>query len=303
MNLDTLIHAVSGTAAGALSTIVTHPVDSIKTRLQAQDGTSARRIGNMAYSSTVQAFRVIIQKEGVMALYQGMAPALIGGASAWGLYFGGYNYMKTVIPADFAPRNFASATAAGVFGTVVTCPIWLIKTRLQLYVREERQAECFTLRSELRSILQEEGPRGLFKGIGPQLWLVLNPALQLTVYEKCKAWAHAFSGKDPGQKLDDAYLTACVIVSKTAATVITTPLSVIKVRMQDPRNTAASTDVKYRTIWQSAQTIYSREGPRGFFRGAIPSLMRVMPGSLVTFLSYETISHNLKKRLQNSRTS
>uniref|UniRef100_A0A7S1HYM8 Mitochondrial carrier protein n=1 Tax=Eutreptiella gymnastica TaxID=73025 RepID=A0A7S1HYM8_9EUGL len=247
MNLDTLIHAVSGTAAGALSTIVTHPVDSIKTRLQAQDGTSARRIGNMAYSSTVQ--------------------------------------------------------AAGVFGTVVTCPIWLIKTRLQLYVREERQAECFTLRSELRSILQEEGPRGLFKGIGPQLWLVLNPALQLTVYEKCKAWAHAFSGKDPGQKLDDAYLTACVIVSKTAATVITTPLSVIKVRMQDPRNTAASTDVKYRTIWQSAQTIYSREGPRGFFRGAIPSLMRVMPGSLVTFLSYETISHNLKKRLQNSRTS
>ena len=190
-----------------------------------------------------------------------------------------------------------------MFGTVITCPIWLIKTRLQLYVHEERQAGQFTLRSELRSILREEGPRGLFKGIGPQLWLVLNPALQLTVYEKCKAWAHAFSGQDPAQKLGDAYLTACVLVSKTAATVLTTPLSVIKVRMQDPRNTAASTDVKYRNIWQSAWTIHSREGLRGFFRGVIPSLMRVMPGSLVTFLSYETISHSLKKRLKDSHTS
>ena len=54
MNLDTLVHAMSGTAAGALSTMATHPVDSVKTRFQAQDGTAARRIGNVAYTSSLQ---------------------------------------------------------------------------------------------------------------------------------------------------------------------------------------------------------------------------------------------------------
>ena len=94
MRQDVLIHTLSGTSAGAFATVLLYPIDSIKTRMQAQDGTAARKINDVTmYRSTRHALRAVIQTEGFLALYQGMTPALVGGAVAWGLYFGGYNFV------------------------------------------------------------------------------------------------------------------------------------------------------------------------------------------------------------------
>jgi len=299
INLDVLIHTFSGVSAGAIATLTLHPVDLVKTRFQAQDGTVARRINNVTYTSTLQAFRCILKSEGIPALYQGMTPALLGGTSGWGLYFGCYKYLKAMLPEDLVMRNFIAATSAGCFSSILTCPIWLIKTRMQLL--ERTNTGTASMSRELQAILSTQGVTGLFRGLVPQLWLVLNPAIQLTVYEHLKSWAHAFSGHDTNHKLPDRYLTGCIIASKTIATTLTTPLSVIKVRMQDPRNHSDYTSVRYQGMLQSASTIMQREGPKGFFRGLVPTLGRTLPGALVTFLSYESISHALKDQLQNGQ--
>ena len=66
---------------------------------------------------------------------------------------------------------------------------------------------------ELQAILSTQGVTGLFRGLVPQLWLVLNPAIQLTVYEHLKSWAHAFSGHDTNHKLPDR----CAVCTDTAS--------------------------------------------------------------------------------------
>ena len=45
---------------------------------------------------------------------QGMTPALLGGTSGWGLYFGCYKYLKAMLPEDLVMRNFIAATSAGL---------------------------------------------------------------------------------------------------------------------------------------------------------------------------------------------
>jgi hypothetical protein len=62
------VHAASGAIAGALSTTILHPLDLMKTRLQA---TSYRH-------SLRSIVREIVFKEGGLALYQGLVPSLIG---------------------------------------------------------------------------------------------------------------------------------------------------------------------------------------------------------------------------------
>lgn len=293
MSVDVLAHTAAGMSAGALSTACCHPIDSLKTRYQALDPHLARHLGATTYSSSLQAVRAIYRTEGVLAFYQGMAPALLGSASAWGLYFGCYQYLRGMLPETLPARNFLAASVAGAVGTVLTSPFWVVKTRMQLY---ERSVSRPTMLSELRLILRTAGPVGLFRGLGPQLWLVLNPSIQLTIYEHLKSWCHRWLGGDAQGQLPNSALTGCIVASKTVATVLTTPLSVIKVRMQDPRGAALGPE-RYGTMLRSAATIYACDGARGFFKGLVPTLAKPLPASLVTFLTYEQVSHFLKARL------
>ena len=63
---DVLIHTVSGTSAAAFATILLYPIDSIKTRMQAQDGTAARQLNDVTrYRSPRHALRAVYETEGV----------------------------------------------------------------------------------------------------------------------------------------------------------------------------------------------------------------------------------------------
>lgn len=73
--------AVAGATAGAATALALHPLDVVKTRMQVQE------LGCRTYSGALNAIRVIGRKEGVRGLYAGLAPSMVGGAIAWGLYW------------------------------------------------------------------------------------------------------------------------------------------------------------------------------------------------------------------------
>lgn len=84
---DSLKHSLAGAGAGCVSSIVTCPLDVVKTRLQAQG------VGG-TYQGLVGTFATIWNQEGVRGLYRGLGPTIFGYLPTWAIYFTTYDYLK-----------------------------------------------------------------------------------------------------------------------------------------------------------------------------------------------------------------
>ncbi|CAI5489293.1 unnamed protein product [Closterium sp. Naga37s-1] len=84
--------------------------------------------------------------------------------------------------------NLAAATETGILVVLLTNPIWLAKTRLQLQGAMDPKGPPHhaAAPNAIWSIVKEEGVRGLYRGIGPSLVLVSHGAIQMAAYEELK---------------------------------------------------------------------------------------------------------------------
>ena len=64
-------------------------------------------------------------------------------------------------------------------------------------------------------------------------------------------------------------------------------LQVIRSRLQQRQDAARA--VQYRNFVSVLRLTARREGLRGFYRGIVPNVLRVMPQSAITFLVYESV--------------
>ena len=129
-------HLVGGTVAGAVSTITLYPLDLIKVRFQAN--ASVGRQLPWIWSAARQIFRT----EGWRGLYGGIGPSLVGATIANGGFFFIYEFAKDKMRRPRAgntkevqlssQHHLAASLWAGAVMVLLTNPIWLIKTRLQL---------------------------------------------------------------------------------------------------------------------------------------------------------------------------
>lgn len=203
------------------------------------------------------------------------------------------------------------AGVAGTFVSVITNPIWVVKTRLQVQSRHRignvRRSspfipytgflDCFV------KISRKEGLRGLYKGLLPSLFLVSHGAIQFTAYEDFKeripaarrALAsmlslHPSSHRTQSSMLDSGPssfdIASCGALSKLVATLATYPSQVLRSRLQQRMDTRA---LRYAGVVDTFRQTLSREGVGGFYKGLLPHVLRVMPQSAITFLVYETI--------------
>lgn len=104
---------------------------------------------------------------------------------------------------------------------------------------------------------------------------------------KQKAAAKQKAARRP---LTSAEITACGALSKLAASVATYPSQVIRSRLQQRMDSRV---LKYSGIGDVMRKTMAREGVRGFYRGLVPNVLRVMPQSAITFLVYESVMHYL----------
>jgi len=234
---------VAGFSGGAVSTMLLLPLDNIKVRLQVNEGVNSKALSAPSKSSTansgtaihggrlgaIRMLRGVVKYEGVRGLYQGLVPAIVGSAVAWGGFFYVYESMKRQLryaksnysmynavgtsgqninsssknPQQELPTlnsfdNFALATASGVVMVFVTNPVWLIKLRLQLQMKrtasEHLHAKNITqydgFVDAFRKIIKADGVLGLYKGTGPALLLTSHGGVQLVVYEFLRKYFH-----------------------------------------------------------------------------------------------------------------
>jgi solute carrier family 25 carnitine/acylcarnitine transporter 20/29 len=135
---DTLEEAISSFACGMLfgasSVIVGHPLDTVKTRLQAD-----ARFANIG---TAGAIRSIAMENGLGGFYVGMLPPLLGSMFFRSIQFASYGATVTYFKDEehafrkmtiggVEARVFIGGAVAGLSRAVIESPLDLIKTRKQ----------------------------------------------------------------------------------------------------------------------------------------------------------------------------
>uniref|UniRef100_A0A914W0R7 Solute carrier family 25 member 32 n=1 Tax=Plectus sambesii TaxID=2011161 RepID=A0A914W0R7_9BILA len=276
-------HLAGGIAGGFTSTLVCHPLDLLKVRFSANEGDPMRP----QYRSYWHAAKSIVSSQGVRGLYQGVTPNLIGATVSWGLYFQFYNITKDRMRSAFgvselAPAyHLASGMIAGTSVMAVTNPIWVVKT--QLCLQYETQQKAYRGFSDaLVKIYKKEGIRGLYRGFVPGIIGTSHGALQFMAYDYLKERKCKRLNIPATSKLDTTDYLLYSSVSKIFAVTTTFPYQVVRTRLQDQH-------VQYRGVVDVVVKTYKREGIRGFYKGLLPSNLRVLPAICITFVVYENV--------------
>ncbi|KAI7822453.1 mitochondrial carrier domain-containing protein [Kickxella alabastrina] len=288
---QSLKSSIAGAGAGCVSSVVTCPLDLVKTRLQYQGVLEAKYSGNSGgisgyrpYGGTVNTLRRIVGEEGVLGLYRGLAPMLMGYLPTWGIYFTAYEALKREVPRQFPTVSntgvhVVSAMGAGATTSVLTNPIWVLKSRFmtQSKFTEYRYSSMWDAVTVIR---RTEGLGGFYKGLGSSLLGVTHVAVQFPLYEALKAWM----GVDSSH-VESSRILAASAASKMVASSVTYPHEVIRTRLQNQTRAP----FKYAGICHAVVLIYREEGVRAFYRGLATNLIRTVPASMMTLLTYELL--------------
>lgn len=229
-------------------------------------------------------------------------------------------------------RIYASVTA-GACSTLVTNPIWVIKTRLMSQVSSRASKDSRTpwyYRSTwdaARKMYQSEGIRAFYSGLAPALLGLSHVAIQFPLYEFFKT---KFTGLEMGENSSDDNNThyfgilGATFLSKVCATSATYPHEVLRTRLQTqqrsldpypsnggvafrgglghwsaPRTSGpassegAANTLRYRGVIQTCKTILQEEGWRAFYNGMGTNMVRAVPAAMTTMLTFEYLKRSI----------
>lgn len=265
------MHALAGCAGGSASSILLHPLDVIKTRRQVH--LVEKSVGLLS------SLYLLARKEGRTGWYAGLGPSLIGSSIAWSTYLAMYQVTKGIWNEEASIRSdLLRAYVSGAFVSLLTNPIWMVKTRHQI-----GQARNESLWKTLKRTKQNEGMFSWWKGSFPGLLMATHGALQMSTYEALKRLRHDFVLDEDVSAWEASIMASA---SKILASTLTYPLQVIRTQMQKEGGLDVRDTVRF--TWK-------KHGTSGFYAGWLPHVARVVPSAAITFAVYESTLSLLRK--------
>lgn len=293
---DNLIHAFAGATGSVVAMSTFFPLDTVRTRLQADD--TLKAVG------PVQAMKQLSEEEGVSTLYRGLQPVLCSLYCSNFVYFYSFNGMKAVANTQgikaSPTRDLIFGYLSGCFNAIVTTPLWVVNTRLKLQGTQKQANEALTkqptklkgLLHGLETISKEEGVGALWNGVQTSFILSGNPAIQFMVYEALKRlFFKSKLAKGLKAKLSSFESFVLGGFAKAVATVITYPLQLVQCRQRGLRRSGKQPLSMIEVIKQVLQN----SGVLGLYKGMESKLFQTVLTASLMFLAYEKIVRIIHK--------
>jgi len=280
----------AGTAA-CIADLLTFPLDTAKVRLQIQgESGSSTATGKgpvMKYRGVFGTITTMVRTEGPRSLYNGLVAGLQRQMTFASVRIGLYDSVKQFYNKGSNSNNVSMGSrllagcTTGAMAVAFAQPTDVVKVRFQAQARSSGHARRYKSTIDAyKTIAREEGIRGLWRGSGPNISrnAIVN-CTELVTYDFIK-----------DTLINSAVMTddlPCHLVSAFGAglvtTVIASPVDVVKTRFM---NSAVG---QYSGVLNCAISMAKREGPFAFYKGFMPSFLRLGSWNVVMFVTYEQL--------------
>ena len=257
-----------GAVARGVAQTVLHPIDVVRTRVQAR---------NIASGFKMSTFVKGLSPQAILAL-----PA---GAVQFAAFEASQDWLRTVIPGDSTRelRGFLSGAFATFLAASFRVPQEVLKQRVQADVYPNAIAA-------FRQTVAKDGFFGLYKGWGATISRDIPwNACSFMFHGLAKKVFQNVKNRDPTAPENIALGS----LAGAGAAVLTMPIDVIKTRLMTQ---AAGANAKYIGIMPTLKMIVREEGAMTLMKGLLPRIAFLAPLAGVTFSVYEGVSKIVKQR-------
>lgn len=191
---------IAGAGAGIIATVVTYPLDMLKTRLTMNHVNK----GKAHYKGIWDAATTIVKQEGTLALYKGLWTSVLGVIPFAGGTFMAYNFIKTAWgrpPSEVTVgEHFVGGCLAVAFAQTFSYPFDTLRKKMQAYsatlpFNMRPDVELNGLWDALRKTIRQHGVMGLYAGTTANLVkIVPYSGAMFAVFEVCKRISLYYNG-------------------------------------------------------------------------------------------------------------
>ncbi|XP_055609431.1 mitochondrial folate transporter/carrier [Uranotaenia lowii] len=185
-------------------------------------------------------------------------------------------------------EHLMAGVSGGVTSTILLHPLDLIKIRFAVNDgRTTTVPQYRGLTGAFLTIFKQEGLRGLYKGVTPNIWGSGSAwGFYFLFYNTIKTWIQDGNAAQP---LGPALHMLAAAEAGILTLVMTNPIWVVKTRLCLQLD-APGQKGSYAGMMDGLKKIYRAEGIRGLYSGFVPGMFGVSHGAL-QFMTYEEMKN------------
>lgn len=292
---QTFVDIFAGTIAGINVTIVGHPFDTLKVRLQTQPQDKP------IYSGLIDCFKKTIKWEGFTGLYKGVASPIVGQMFFRAILFSAYGEVKRIISKNNTKKlsnsdYFVAGGIAWGIGALAECPIDFFKTQMQIQIIKSKTIQGYipeytSTTDCFKKIIGKYGFTSAYQGLTAHLMRNIPcGAAHLGMFEYMR---NKFA-RDSNCSVKELPITKTMIAGGIGGWCYWFcffPLDVIKSSIQS--DSPDRSLKKYKGIIDTFNKLNNEGGFKRFFKGFTPCMMRAIPANSVLLLTSSYLSEHL----------
>jgi len=191
--------------------------------------------------------------------------------------------------------SFLCSGSAACFAEFCTIPLDTVKVRLQIQgaLPKGHIPKYNGLVHCAKTIVAEEGPTALWKGLVPGLLRQsVFATLRIGLYDDIRNFYH----QQISQGIGNPLLITKIVAGLTSGSIgisIASPTDLVKIRLQAEGRLPPGVAKRYTGTWNAFSTIYKTDGIFGFWRGVGPNIVRNATINAAELATYDQVKQSV----------